>query len=216
MDLAGDRGRLRVDLDERLGAGGRAAHEDALGAGLRGAVLAVEDVDEAVVVAVDAERLREALGLRGRHHAGAEHDQVRPQHALAGRGDVLDLDDGPAGAVELHLGRRAAQELDAGLAGAEEPVLVAHAGGPHLEVADGDLHLGEQRLEPDRVLERDHAAEARAVRQVALVARPGALDHDELLDRHPAERRLALPVVEHGRELHLGHDALVVPGWNSE
>ena len=48
------------------------------------------------------------------------------------------------------------------------------------------------------------------MRQVALVARPGALDHDELLDRHAAERGLALPVVEHRRQLHLRHDALVV------
>ena len=64
VDLAGDRGGLGVDLDERLGAGGGAADEDALGARLGGAVLAVEDVDEAVVVALDAERLREAFRTR--------------------------------------------------------------------------------------------------------------------------------------------------------
>ena len=42
-----------------------------------------------------------------------EHDEVGPQDALACRGHVLDLDHGVAVGVELHLRRRAAEELDA-------------------------------------------------------------------------------------------------------
>ena len=128
---------------------------------------------------------------------------------LAAGGHVLDLDHGLAVAVELHLGRRAAQELDAGTPRRQVPVLVAHAGRPHLEVADGHLHGGEERLEADRVLEGDHAAEARAVRQALPVAGAGALDHHDFLGRRAAQRRLARPVVEHLGQLELGHDAVV-------
>ena len=73
VDLAGHRRRFRVALDERLGAGRRAADEDALAARLGGAILAVEDLDEAVFVEIHAERLGDAAGVRGRHHAAGEH-----------------------------------------------------------------------------------------------------------------------------------------------
>ena len=59
------------------------------------------------------------------------------------------------------------------------------------------------------MLERDHAAEARAVRQAAPVAGAGALDHDHLARRLQAQRRLLLPAVEQLRELGLRDDALV-------
>ena len=160
MDLAGHRRSLGVDFAQRLGAGGRAAYEDAFGGGLGSAVLAVEDLDEAVFVAVDVEHFGDVRRVDGRHHPRAEHDEVGPQHLRASRGDVLDLHDRPAGAVELHLGRRTAQELDAGKSCRREPVLVTHSGGPHLQIADGDLHRREELLEADGVFEGDHAAQA--------------------------------------------------------
>ena len=60
-----------------------------------------------------------------------------------------------------------------------------------------------------RVLEGDHAAEARAVGQAAAVARAGALDHDQLLGRRAPRGRLRLPVVEELGELGLRDDRLV-------
>ena len=50
--------------------------------GLGGAVLAVEDLDEAVLVEVDVEHAGDAGGVRRRHHAGREHDQVGAQQLL--------------------------------------------------------------------------------------------------------------------------------------
>ena len=209
VHLAGHRRRLGAHFDERLGPGGGAADEDALAARLGGAVLAVEDLDEAVLVELDAEDLGEIAGLLRRDESRREDDEVGAQDRLAGRGDVLDLDDRPAVAVELDLGRRAAEELDAGAPRRQEPVLVADAGRPELEVADRHLHAREELLEAHGVLERDHAAEARAVREVAPVAGARALDHDDLARRHVAERGLLLPGGQHLRQLDLGDDAVV-------
>ena len=126
VDLAGHRRGLGVDFDERLGAGRRAADEHAFGGGLGGAVLAVEDLDEAVLVEINVQDGGDALGVGRRHHARREHDEVGPQQSLAGAGHVFDLDHGTAAIVELHVGRRAAQELHAGPARLQVPVLVAH------------------------------------------------------------------------------------------
>jgi len=147
--------------------------------------------------------------LARRDEARREDDEVGTQHRLARRGHVLDLDDRPAVAVELDLRRRAAQELDAGASRREEPVLVSDAGRAQLEVADRHLHAREELLQSHRVLESDHAADTRAVRQVAAVARAGALDHDDLARRHVAERRLLFPGGQHLGELDLGHDPVV-------
>ena len=209
VDLAGHRRGLGVAFDECLGSGGGAADEDALAGGLGGAILAVEDLDEAVLVQIDVEHLGDAFDIDGRHHAGGEHDQVGPQHDLATGGHVLDLDHGLALAVELHLGRRAAQELDPGTPRCQVPVLVAGARRPHLEVADCHLHGREERLEADGVLEGDHAAQARAVWQALPVAGAGALDHHDFRGRCATQRRLALPVVEHLGQLELRLDAVV-------
>ena len=192
-----------------LGPGGGAADEDALGRRLGGAVLAVEDLDEAVLVEFHAEGLRHRARLVRRDESRREHDEVGAQHGLARRGDVLDLDHRPAIGVELDLRRRAAEELDAGAPRGQEPVLVADAGRPQLEVADRHPHAREELLEAYRVLEGDHAAEARAVREVAPVARAGALDHDDLVGRLVAEDGLLLPGREHLRELDLGDDAVM-------
>ncbi len=144
VDLGGDRRGLGVALDERLGPGGRAADEDALAGGLGGAVLAVEDLDEAVLVGVDVEHAGQAGDVARRHHAVRQHDEVGAQRHLLGDRHVLDLDDRTPVLVELHVGRRAAQELDAGAPRRHVPVLVADAGGAQLEVADRDPHLGEE------------------------------------------------------------------------
>ena len=103
--------------------------------------------------------------------------------------------------------RRAAHELDTGTPGRQVPGLVAPRRGAQLLEADGHPHLGEERAQPDGVLEGDHAAEAGAVREAPLVARAGALDHDQVPGRHPAEPRLPLPAVELLGELDLGHHA---------
>ena len=114
MDLAGRRRGLGRALDERLRTRGRAADEDALGRGLGGPVLGVEDGEEAGVVEPGAEHAGDPRGIGRGHEARRQHDEIWAQDPLHPGGDVLDLEDGPVVGVELDPGRRAPQELDAG------------------------------------------------------------------------------------------------------
>jgi len=112
VDLAGHRRGLGVAFDECLGPGGGAADEDALAGGLGGAILAVEDLDEAVLVQIDVEQPGRCARRRW---AGTMRRRARPSRAAARPCDRRARprpDHGLALAVELHFGRRAAQELD--------------------------------------------------------------------------------------------------------
>ena len=129
--------------------------------------------------------------------AGAQHHRIRlerellPRHRLAQ--PDLELFSPPG---HPRLGRQVvAEEDDAGLA-RRAVVLLPEPKGAHVAVEEVHLRPRVGRLQPQRVLHRLRAADARAVGPLLLPA-PRALDHHHALQLRRAGHLLQLPLRQH-------------------
>ncbi len=179
------------DIARRL-ASARQVH--AIGIAVDRAQLGMGFQEKAVLVTRHVQPLRQLSGARRRYHRRRQHDHVHRQRHRASQVGVLGAHD-QAIAIRHHLCAAPTNHDHALVLDPLVELFVALAKGAHVHVELKDLGM---RLFLDQVgqLERVHAADARAVRLIVLVAAAHAVHdrhalgffaaaHDDIAARRP-------------------------------